>query len=388
MKYEKRVNEILSQITAFSNVSYTKREVLSESLKLQKELADLVFNNGREITEKEGVNKGISSDKSDTYNNPNNKYEKNYLQAIFDELDEDDKRYWHIIDEIRNRYSRCNSIPYHEFKKVEKGFKDIINDTRGLISGIRGEEICHQALNDISCQHEVLYNVELEYDGIRKEIDAIVITNNCIFLIEVKNSKKNVFIDEKGNFIRNGKNLHCDGNIARKIDEREMLLRKALEKTGLSDLKIFKILAFSNQGIDVENKYRYIKVCSCKVLPYFIDKFTSDRWYTHDDINAMMAAITEARCSEEYRMSINMDEFKKDFANLLVLLENPEETKSETKIAKTGDKAIGKNRDSVTHIDRVNKNKKAVASVIGVAFASAAFDGLRFALGKRIALRN
>lgn len=44
MTNEKRVNEIVSQITAFSKDTYNKSEFLPELLKLQKELIDLTFN--------------------------------------------------------------------------------------------------------------------------------------------------------------------------------------------------------------------------------------------------------------------------------------------------------------------------------------------------------
>ena len=44
MMNEKRVNEIISQITAFSKDTYTKSKFLPELLKLQKELIDLTFN--------------------------------------------------------------------------------------------------------------------------------------------------------------------------------------------------------------------------------------------------------------------------------------------------------------------------------------------------------
>ena len=48
MTHEKRVNEIISQITAFSKDAYTKSEFLPELLKLQKELIDLNFNDEKE----------------------------------------------------------------------------------------------------------------------------------------------------------------------------------------------------------------------------------------------------------------------------------------------------------------------------------------------------
>lgn len=44
MKDEKRINEITSQITAFTKDSYSKSEFLPELFKLQQEIVDLTFN--------------------------------------------------------------------------------------------------------------------------------------------------------------------------------------------------------------------------------------------------------------------------------------------------------------------------------------------------------
>ena len=44
MMNEQRVNEIISQINAFSKETYTKSEYFPELLKLQKEVIDLTFN--------------------------------------------------------------------------------------------------------------------------------------------------------------------------------------------------------------------------------------------------------------------------------------------------------------------------------------------------------
>lgn len=43
MTDEKRVNEIMAQITAFSEETYTRSEFLAELLKIQNELSALVF---------------------------------------------------------------------------------------------------------------------------------------------------------------------------------------------------------------------------------------------------------------------------------------------------------------------------------------------------------
>ena len=88
-------------------------------------------------------------------------------------------------------------------------------------------------MDNLSCYKSVLRNIEFEFDGKRTEIDAVVFTHKAIFIIEIKNSKKNIFIDEDGGFYRTGYSMHYDCNIADKMSEREAMLRKALDKVGL-----------------------------------------------------------------------------------------------------------------------------------------------------------
>lgn len=292
MLNEKRINEIISQITAFSKGSYTKSEFLPELLKLQKELIELTFNT--------------------------------------EHAENGDLRLWDVERHLRKMNEVRGHVADNELANFVQGSKVVCNSISAEFSGNAGEQKVFRALENLSCQNGVLHNVELEFDGRRTEIDAIVFTNHAIFIIEIKNSKKDIFIDEDGEFYRTGHSMHHDCNIADKMDEREALLRKALERVGMDYLKIFKIVTFTNPRIDVENKYHYIKVCGSNYLPSFIEKFTSNQWYTYEDICTMMAAVNEVKCPEEYQMSIDMNDYKRDFAILIAKLESSEETDNET----------------------------------------------------------
>lgn len=292
MKKADKINEIISNFTSFQRDSYTKNEFLPELMLLQNEICNLTPYYNQEST----VNFRITD------------VEK-LLREINDKRD-------NIADNELNRFSRSCKI--------------ISNRIKSEISGCVGEKKLITELSKMQYENRILTNVELEYDGKRVEIDAIVFVNNGIFIVEVKNSKKNIFIDDKGGLYRIGRSMHYDGNIAEKMQERERFLRRALECTGIEDIKIYNILAFSNPYIDVENKYPYIKVCGCNYLPVYIDKFKSKYWYSAERISIMVEAVNEAMCKSSYQMSINMDEFKYDFADLIATLEGYEDTEEET----------------------------------------------------------
>ena len=68
----------------------------------------------------------------------------------------------------------------------------------------------------------------------------------------------------------------------------------------------------------------------------------------------MMAAINEVKCPQEYRMSINMDEFKRDFAVLLAKLEAAENAENEPEV-KIEEETTPKVKND--RIIKVNKKK-------------------------------
>lgn len=339
MTFENRVEEIMSQITAFSVKEYTRTDYLPELLKLQKETVDLTFN--------------------------------------AEQGDNTDLRLWDVERHLRKMNEERGHIADEELDRFVKGCKTVCNNISAEFSGRRGEQIVFKALENLACQNKVLHNVELEFDGRRTEIDALVFTNHAVFIIEIKNSKKNIFIDSNGEFFRNGHSMHYDCNIADKMNERESMLRKTLERAGMEYLKIFKIVTFTNSRIDVENKYRYIKVCGVNYLSTFIEKFTSRQWYTYEDMCIMSEAVTEAKCPDEYLMTIDMNEFKRDFAVLMAKLEASEETENEPDTVKEMHERAEKTADNEPVKKKQNDHKygKGVAAAVGITLVNVAIVG-------------
>ncbi|WP_028505296.1 nuclease-related domain-containing protein [Ruminococcus sp. FC2018] len=343
MNIAERVNEIKSQISAFNKDTYTKSELLPELLKLQKEIVDLTFNSQHA--------------------------EKGNL------------RLWDVVEHMKKLNDERNGAADTLLEKFIQSSKSVGNKIAAEISGKYGEQKVFRALENLGCENAVLRNVELEFDGKRTEIDAIVFTNKAIFIVEIKNSKKNIFIDEQGGFYRIGNCMHYDGNIAEKMDEREHLLRIALERAGVERPKIFKVITFTNPYIDVECKYHYIKTCPFNYLPVFIEKFTSSQWYSYESICTMMAAVNEMKCADPYQMPVDMNEYKAIYANLVATLEAAEEPDSvETTIQVETPPPIVANNNP--------KSKgKLILNILGkgVEVASIAFAALslfNFGLGK------
>lgn len=123
MMNEKRVNEIISQITAFSKDTYTRSEYLPELLKLQKELIDLTFN--------------------------------------AEHAENGDLRLWDVERHLRKMNEERGLVADDELARFVKGSKVVCNNISAEFSGNAGEQKVFRALDNLGCQNSVLHNVEL-----------------------------------------------------------------------------------------------------------------------------------------------------------------------------------------------------------------------------------
>lgn len=157
-----RVQELMAGMNSFRKEAYHKSEILSEMLALQSEIVNLTFN-GEHAVEAELKIYDV----------------ERHLQQLNDECG-------HVADEALQRFI--------------EGSKVLCNLIKAEISGNKGEFKAFRTLEYLKSQNIVLKNVELEDGDLRTELDAVVITPKCITIVEVKNTSKNIFIDEAGNY--------------------------------------------------------------------------------------------------------------------------------------------------------------------------------------------
>ena len=106
-------------------------------------------------------------------------------------------------------------------------------------------------MKNLRTKNFIIKNLEICEDEYHTEIDGLVLTSAGITIIEVKNSSKNIYIDEKGNYYRTGSYNKLDCNIADKMRVREQAVRDILEKAGFENVKISSVVFFTNVMIEV-----------------------------------------------------------------------------------------------------------------------------------------
>lgn len=278
-----RVNELMASMNSFGKDAYYKNELLNELFKLQNEIVALTFNDEHASTA--------------------------------------NLKIWDVEKHLDKLNQDCGNIADEELKRFKDGSWKLSNMIKAEISGHRGEDKAFYKLDTLNSEHIILKNVELKDDDQRSELDAIVITPYGITIVEVKNSSRNIFIDEEGNYFRTGEFLKWDCQIAQKMDVKEELLRKVLTDVGIKDIKIQRIVVFTDNRIQVQNKCENIRTCFSSELTYIIDGFKSEDQISRGDMDNMEFLIRYAECKEAYPVGFDVKQYKTDFATLMAILE-------------------------------------------------------------------
>ncbi len=281
---DSRVDEIKNRMTAFEERKYTREEVLNEMFKLQEEMAIIAF----------GENQA------------------------------EGKRFYDIVRHYGEKNDLNNKIAGQVMDDFRKEGREASNFTKGIISGRKGENKVAYKLNFLLSSNEIKNNIEIADGENRTEIDTLVITEKAAFIIEVKNTKRDVFIDEAGKYYRTGKYLQMDSNIGKKLELREKFVRQVAEQIGIKDLKIEKVVVFTDNHIKVMNRFRGIRTCFLSQLTSVIDTYQGEKIITLAEIKELMKIIDSSEMKASYVPDFDAEKFKNDFAQLVSILDYQE----------------------------------------------------------------
>ena len=288
---ETKISNIKNKLTAFNDKVYTKKEVLRELLKLQSQMV-------RALPENSLLNP------------------KSKVSEIIEYLNQEN-----------NRLGKAADKELEDFSNLSAEFN---NRIAAEISGVRGEKQTFKALQTIKKPCRLLKNVELKFENHTTEIDLVAITDSAIFLIEVKNSKCDIIIDEKGNYrrINHAGQRILDKNIGVQMNEKEYILRKVLKSASIENVNIQSLVVFTNSKINVTNNYPYIKECFLSDLSHIIEEYAGLNKYQPKILYAVANAIINASSENSWPIKMDIEAYKDSFATLLAKLQTAEERKA------------------------------------------------------------
>ena len=280
---DNRTNEILNSFTAFTKDAYYRNEELDEMFKLQDEIVKITFNG--------------------------------------EHADLGNLRIYDVERHFEQMNEQYGGIATEQLQKFEEDCKDFCNRIKGIISGSKGESKAFHMLLKARCTKRVLKNVEIKTNDSKTELDNVVITKGGVFIVEVKNTSRDIVSDEEGNYYRTGEFLKWDSHIGAKMATRVETIREILRKEGFEDVPVKGIVVFTNNRIEVKNRCERLTTCFLSQLPYLIEEGQENEALVEDDLYVIEKVINAERSIEAYPIEFDAEGMKKDFADLVVTLE-------------------------------------------------------------------
>ena len=218
---------------------------------------------------------------------------------------------------------------------LEKFQKEIAT----TVAGARGEEQVSGTLESLQRPNvKVFHNVYITDGEEETEVDDIVLTDDGIIILEVKETSSDVTLTEDGRMVyENGK---CYGRIplADSMELKRRLLRTCMEKALAEkdlDIPVFvdSFIVFTtntNQYIQINDNYEREKWCyrtGCyKGINVKIEKYRGSADYTADQLTQLGEICSEMEHNvKRFGTSLNYDKIRRSIAEALTVLQDEQE---------------------------------------------------------------
>jgi hypothetical protein len=158
-------------------------------------------------------------------------------------------------------------------------------DLKSLIYGEVGEKRVSKTLKalEFGGNIKVINNLELELEKVHCEIDNLVITEDAIFVVEVKNYHKDKIIREDGIIVgKNKKGIFEYYDLGSRMNAKESIVSKTIHdsllKKGLYlNIPIYKVVVSANTNSVLKNEYENVRVCSVASIADYIKSVKNTR---------------------------------------------------------------------------------------------------------------
>lgn len=283
MKKMERINQLVEGMKSFTKERYFKNEIIDELINLENEVINKTFNT--------------------------------------EHADEGNFKLWQVEKHLECLNEELGNVANEELIRFKEQSKILTNEIKKQIAGNKGERFAAKCLETLKCHNVILSNVELVKGNHKSEIDFIVLTQKGIYLLEIKNTKRDVVIDERGNYIKVCNESVYEKPLGENMNEKEYLLRSTLEDMGYQNPNIVSYVVFTNSQIKVENNYDYIKHCFISNLLQIINNNNGEYLYSVKEMARIAKGITSVESKQEYVLDFDAHEFKLSFASVMATLE-------------------------------------------------------------------
>lgn len=277
--------EILSKLTAMEKRSYESQKYYDEMERLEQQVCNMIL--------------------PEILNN------KGWYDEIINKLNMHNFQDERIENEVKPRFIEVASKMADEIRKKK--------------SGNRGERNVTNFLKEARTYFEdacLMNNVSLKVDDTNVEIDNILITRKCIFIIETKNWTKNVYINRYGEIFVD-KIIEVKKNLITSMSNKRIALWGLLKENGIHNIKIQEILVNANPHNEISNdSSKLLIINNTSDIVSYIVNYKSEDNFDREAIENIEKIINDNIYCEMYPVEYDIDSFKCDVAELIIAFNN------------------------------------------------------------------
>ena len=286
----------------------------------------------------------------------------------------------------RKKGLRSNPAVHNGVMTMKKLAKEISI----TMSGAKGEGIVSKTLEYLNRPNTRIYRNVYITDGIEEtELDSIVLTDNGVIILEVKNVKSDLTLTEDGRMVFAGDECYEKVPLAQKMALKRRLLKKCLEKAvsekGL-DIPVYvdSFIVFAapkGQFIKIDDRYHREKHCFRTGLNKKIENYLGCAYYKAEQLEQLGEIFSEMESNvKRFQTDLDYDDVRCSIAEALAVLQNepvsgniPEVEQSEFQKEKVVREAECKNQKKTTKLQITEKVFYAAASMFaGIVITTAA----------------
>jgi hypothetical protein len=113
------------------------------------------------------------------------------------------------------------------------------------------------------------------------------------------------------------------------MNDKEYVLRKALEKDGFDNVPVKSLVVFTNDEIEIKNENEFIKTCTLSELPHLIEQMAQEVVPNQKFcIQGMLDAIENSRATFTYNYEKRLEKAYEHYEEVVALLATKPERRS------------------------------------------------------------
>lgn len=270
-----------------------------------------------------------------------------------------------------------------EFRKGIIALKKVSKEIAISMAGRKGENIVAKTLKYVARPNTTMYrNLYVSDEKEETELDNVVLTNEGIIILEIKNTKDDVTITEQGRLVHSGNECYDKQPLGVKMQKKRRLLKEKLEtimaeKNINIPIRIESLIVFSSPNrINVDDRFHREKWCHRTVLRHKIEEYVGLTYYNEEQLSILNSALSEIETqAKRFELTLNFNEIRNDIAEALAMFDEETVNEQALKVKENINIVTKKQQrnifDAAEKFARNFAKKKIVAVMVGTVTSAA-----------------